>query len=202
MSQPSTDTAARPVGRPRCATREAAIVAATIELLAELGFAGLSVEAVAARAGVGKATIYRRWPNKEALVVDALASVTEPVEPLADGSVRDNLVRLLDALRHRVEATEPGKVLRSLVGASFTNDELRARYRDRMLLPRRRVLEDVLRAGVDDGTLRPDLDVDRAVDLLVGPVMYRLLLRPEDGPIPRRWIEQLVDEVLAGLAAR
>ena len=157
------------------------------------------MEGVAARAGVGKATVYRRWADKESLVVDALASVTEPIEPLDSGSVRSDLVTVLDALRHRVEATQPGRVLRTLVGASFTNDELRARYRDRLLLPRRRILEDVIRRGVADGTLREGLDVDRAVDLLLGPVMYRLLLRPEDGPIPRRWLEELVDEVLGGI---
>src|SRR5437764_14075432 len=98
MTQTSDQLAARPPGRPRSERADKAIVDATLDLLAEEGgVTGVSIEAVAARAGVGKTTIYRRWPNKEALIIDALAALKEPFPVPRGDSARDDLVALAHA---------------------------------------------------------------------------------------------------------
>lgn len=194
---------ARPPGRPRSPTVEQAIVDATLDLLVEGGFSGLAVEAVAARAGVGKATIYRRWPSKDALVIDALARLEGDVPPQLRGeNLRDDLVTLLDAVRRKSTSTLAGRILPRMVAEARCRGEVMARYREKVLAPRRARFLDVLRAGVERGELRADLDLELVVDLLVAPVVYRLLMRTDDRPLPRQLPAAVVDAVLAGIVAR
>jgi AcrR family transcriptional regulator len=195
----AADLCAAPrLGRPRDPSRDAALVESALQLLAEGGYAGLTMEAVAARAGVGKATLYRRWSGKEQLVVDALATLTEPLEPVAPSGVRDQLVVMLEAVR-RKQDSRAGQIFPRLVGEAVDNPELMHRYRAQVLEPRRRRFMRVLQRGIDEGTVRPDVDLDHAVDLLIGPMAYRNLLRndPAPGPdLPPR----IVDDVLRALA--
>jgi AcrR family transcriptional regulator len=146
-----TEAPVRAPGRPRSMLADDAIVDATIALLVEEGFDRLSMDAVAARAGVGKATIYRRWSSKEALVIDAVARRTDPlpVGP-AGGSVRDRLVALLQAIL-ATSRTGVGRLLPCMVGASVTNPTLAANYRDQIMAPRRARVAAVLRDGVAAG---------------------------------------------------
>jgi AcrR family transcriptional regulator len=194
-----TDDAPR-TGRPRNPDLDVALVQATLDLLAEGGLSAVTMEAVAARAGVGKATLYRRWPAKEQLVVDALATLSETVD-LPDGAgVRDSLVALVAAVQRRRDSLA-GRIFPRLVGQAEDNPELIRRYREQVLEPRRARVRDVLRRGVEEGLLRPDLDLDHAYDLLVGPVAYRSLLRT-DPPVGPDFPARVVDDVLAGLAPR
>jgi AcrR family transcriptional regulator len=186
------------LGRPRDPSRDAVLLEATLGLLAEGGYAGLTMEAVAARAGVGKATLYRRWPSKEQLVVDALASLTEPPERLARAGVRDQLVGLLEAVR-RKQGSLAGQIFPRLVGEAMDNPELMTAYRTRVLEPRRRRLAKVLQEGVEQGLVRVDVDLDHAVDLLVGPMVYRNLIRNDPPPGPDL-AGRVVDDVLRALA--
>jgi AcrR family transcriptional regulator len=188
-------------GRPRSPQAEAAIVDATLDLIADEGFGTLSVERIAARAGVGKATIYRRWAGRDELVVDALSRLPEQSEPVRGDDVREDLVRILEALRRRHAGSRAGRILPRLVAEAVDHPELMRLYRERVMLPRRARMAAVLRRGVDAGELPAGLDVEYAVDLLVGPLFYRLLMRPTDGPVPADLPARLVDDVLAGLRA-
>jgi AcrR family transcriptional regulator len=189
--------AARAPGRPRDVRCDAAIVDATLALLAEGGPARLSVEAVAARAGVGKATIYRRWPNKELLVVDALATLTEPPPPVGTGSLRTDLITVLDIVRRWTADSLAGRILPRLLAEG--DPRVLGLFRERIVTPRRFRIAELLRRAVDDGQLRADLDIELTIDLLVGTVVYRQLLR--HAPIRHEHIERVVDTVLAGSLA-
>jgi AcrR family transcriptional regulator len=193
--------APRPVGRPRDPKCDTAIVAATLELLAEAGYSALTMEAVAARAGVGKATLYRRFPNKQQLVIEAVATLNEQPEPDGGLGVREELVALLEAIRRKSSASLAGKIFPRLVGESVDNPELMSSYREQVLLPRRERFAAVLRRGIEEGLLRRDVDVEHAIDLLVGPMAYRNLLRADLPPGPEL-AARIVDDVLAGLAPR
>ncbi|MEP6462430.1 MAG: TetR/AcrR family transcriptional regulator [Frankiaceae bacterium] len=193
----------RPSGRPRDPVCEQAICRATLDLLAESGLAGLTIEAVAARAGVGKATIYRRWSGKDELLIDAVARLTEPVRPALRGNLRDDLVVLLDALSARSRSSQAARILPRLLGEGVSHPEVLRHYREQVIVPRRKRIAEVLRGGIAAGELRADLDTDIefAIDLLVGPVIYRLLTRPDEA-LPADLPERLVDAVLAGLRPR
>jgi AcrR family transcriptional regulator len=188
----------RAPGRPRSALADDAIIEATLALLVDEGFDRLSMDAVAARAGVGKATIYRRWPSKEALVIDAVARRALPTVVEPSGPVRDRLVGLLEGMLAG-SRTGVGRLLPCMVGASVGNPTLAAHYRDQILAPRRARVGELLRSGVAAGELRADLDVELAIDQVVGPLLYRIAFfggQPvEDGLCAR-----LVDLALAGLA--
>ncbi|GAA2577446.1 TetR/AcrR family transcriptional regulator [Actinomadura fulvescens] len=188
--------AGRPPGRPRSERAEKAILEATLDLLAaESGVAGVSIEAVAARAGVGKTTIYRRWPNKEALIVDALASAKGTMPTPSGDSARDDLLAIALAMhgeRHRKHA----KCFWNVVGSAEKHPELYARYRQDVIEPRRDVIRAVLRRGVGTGELRADLDVEVALAMLVGSLSLKT---PKD-ELPEGFPEAVVETLLAGIA--
>ena len=188
-------------GRPRDPEVDRRVLQAALHLMAEGGYDALTIEAVAARAGVGKASVYRRWSGKDELVVDAVASLSEQPEPAEGLGVRDELVLLLEAVRRKSSRTLAGKVFPHLLGASADHPALMQRYRERVLDPRRRRFRDVLQRGVDEGLLRADLDLEYAVDLLVGPIAYRNLIRTDPPPGPGL-AAQVVDDVLTALAPR
>jgi AcrR family transcriptional regulator len=199
MSSASVTTAPRPRGRPRSRRAHDAIIDAVVELLAEgTTIEALSIEAVAARAGVGKATIYRRWPHKDALLVDAVASVKEPLPALPGRSVREDLIlltRTIGAARN----TPAGQILPCLIPELQRPGRLRDEYLA-MIEGRRDVTRAVVRRGIATGVLRPDTDVELTVALLAGPMMATLL-----GSNPRldgdQLAERVVDTVLRGIAA-
>jgi AcrR family transcriptional regulator len=157
-------------GRPRSARVDEAILGAVIELLAEGNTAeALSIEAVAARAAVGKATIYRRWANKDALLVDAVASLKGALPELAGLSVRDDLIALLRPVG-RNEAAPAARVLPCLVPALKRSPLLNQVYQ-RAIEPRRNLMREVLQRGVASGELRPDIDLEIVMAMLVGPMV-------------------------------
>ena len=198
-----TDDAAAPrqVGRPRDPRLDAAIVDATLQLLADGGYAAVTMEAVAGLAGVGKATLYRRYSGKEQLVIDAVATLAEPAEVVRGAGVRDELVARLEAIRRKSSSSLAGKIFPRLVSAGADNPELMAGYRRQVLDPRRAAFVSVLRRGVAEGLVRPDVDLDYAVDLLVGAMAYRNLIRTEPPPGPEL-AGRIVDDVLVALAPR
>ena len=189
--------APRPPGRPRSSRVDEAIIDAVLDLLgAGTTVEALSMEAVAARAGVGKATIYRRWPHKEALVLDAVAAVKEPIPALPGESVRDDLVRLVRAVG-KARDGRAGQIMPCLIPELQRPGRLRSLYLN-MIEERRDVTREVLRRGIATGELRPDTDMELAVVLLAAPMMMTLL-----GSVPRldtrRLAERTVDAVLRGI---
>jgi AcrR family transcriptional regulator len=187
-------------GRPRSARADEAIIEAVLDLFAEgHTFDALSIEAIAARAGVGKATIYRRWPNKEALVVDAVIALKGPVPPIAGESVRDDLVTLLKGAR-KVSNQRAGKVTICLLPELHRNETMHGHYQ-KFVEPRRAVMRQVLLRGIETGELRADIDVELTLLMLSGPMITQSMLRwnpniDEDG-----MAERLVDQLLNGISA-
>ena len=193
----------RAPGRPRSAAAHQAILDATIELLSEVGFAATTVEAVAARAGVGKATVYRRWPSKVPLVIEALdARAIEQVPLPHTGNVRDDLTEFLVGLVETMTGPD-GRLVAPLLAEISRNPELAEAFRRDLVAPRRVVAEEIVREGIARGELRADLDVDLALDAPVGIVFQRLLISGEvvDKELVARIVDQLLEGIGAGSAA-
>jgi AcrR family transcriptional regulator len=187
-------------GRPRNAKADEAILDAVLELLSSgNSTAAISIEAVAARAGVGKATLYRRWPNKEALLIDAVARMKGPLPVPPGESVRDDLIMLIQANRSN-RLRQYGKVTACLLPDLLRDDELRRMYQA-VIEPRRDVTRGVLRRGIASGELRADLDIELTVLMLTAPSMMQgMQLASADVP-DEGFAEKLVDAVLRGAAA-
>jgi AcrR family transcriptional regulator len=186
-------------GRPRSERADQAIIDAALSLFAESGPEGLCIERVAARAGVGKATIYRRWPGKEDLLLDAIAALKTPLPEPAGRSAREDLVALLGAMCEETADPRRARQFALLLGEGAKYPRLMARYLETVVEPRREVIRAVLRQGIATGELRPDLDVEAALFMLVGAVIARR--GPEREPVPPGYPERVVDELLRGLAA-
>lgn len=195
-----TETAHEPVerGRRRSQRSHDAIVQATQELLVEQGYRALTIEGVAARAGVGKQTIYRWWPSRAALVLEAYLAGSDAVPPPAtSANTRENVRALLDWLVAVLAQPIGGKVLAGLVADLKHDPDLAERYHRDVVPARRRWMRDALERGKERGEIRADADLDLAVDALHGAVFYRLLLSGE--PLDRQFTEQLADQVLGGI---
>ena len=187
-------------GRPRRAAARAAIIEATLELLAERGFQAATMDAIAARAGVGKNTIYRRWGSKEELIAVALRELTAEVE-LKDGD--DIYVILLEYVRdfaHVFADPLVGRILPGLLGELQRNPELAAAWAERVVRPRRQAVAKLLRQALRRGELRKGTNPDLIADLLVGPQLLRLLLPFGLSKVPSRYPEALLKTVWHGIA--
>jgi AcrR family transcriptional regulator len=194
--------AARPrrPGRPRSEQADRAIIDAALCVFAEHGVEGLCIEKVAAKAGVGKATIYRRWPGKEDLLLDALAALKTPLpEPHGD-SVREDLISLMQTMASDYADPRRAREFALLLGEGAKYPRLMAKYTETVIEPRREVIRSVLRRGIGSGELRPGVDVDVALFMLTGAVIARGKDQPE--AISASYAQRVVDELLAGLAPR
>jgi AcrR family transcriptional regulator len=194
-----TEEQRRP-GRPRSERAERAIIAAALELFAESGAAGLCIEKVAARAGVGKSTIYRRWPGKEDLLLDAMASLKVPLPEPRGRSVREDLKAVLGAMCE--QSADPGRSreFALLLGEGVKYPRLMARYQEEVIEPRREVIRSVLRRGVVTGELQEHTDVEAALFMLSGAVLSRS--RYGEPPIEPGYAGRVVDCLMAGLTSR
>jgi AcrR family transcriptional regulator len=193
------DVAPRAPGRPRDARADAAILDATLRLVGSVGLGGLTMDAVAATAGVSKATIYRRWASKEALVLDAwMACFTDDTIP-DTGRLELDLVSILGGLRDNITKGLLARVLPQMVAASQVNDELARAYRE-FVVGRRWRTTVVLNRAIERGELPPGTDLDLVQDMLVGPLFYRTLLSGEvtDDDL----VATVVQTVLAGMRAQ
>jgi AcrR family transcriptional regulator len=186
-------------GRPRDPEADRAILAATLEVLGESGFTALSVEGVAARAGVGKATIYRRYQSKEELVTAALGSVAEDVDAPDSGDTRADVEELAVAKWSAMTSGPGPTLLGTFLAQSAARPELMDEFRRVMMQPKQKPLRDVLRRGITRGELAPDLDLDIAVDLIIGPLLAGFVIRGDSDP---ESIRQRVRAVWPALASR
>ncbi|WP_322621070.1 TetR/AcrR family transcriptional regulator [Streptomyces acidicola] len=186
-------------GRPRSEAVERSIIEGVMKLLEEgVPLAELSIERVARTAGVGKATIYRRWSGKEELFVDVLRAA-EPPDPVLPGtSLRDDLVALLESLRRRGLMSRSSAILHNVHAQMKSSPKIWAAYHAVVIEPRRRTTFEVLRRGRENGELRADLDIELVSDLFVGPMLVRTVMRP-DAALDEELAEHIVDTVLAGL---
>lgn len=185
-------------GRPRSEEAHRAILDATLELLVEVGFSALTVEGVASKAGVGKATIYRRWPSKLPLVVEAFGQLPA-FEEVDTGDLAGDLKKMLRSYLELFNATPLGAVLPSLAGERTHNPELSDLF-DPVSKERRQPLQHALERAVERGELPPELDLELAADLIVGPIAVRLFFK--GGRIDPEMVGPMVDLSLAGLLRR
>jgi AcrR family transcriptional regulator len=182
-------------GRPRSEEAHQAILDATLELLAEVGFSALTVEGVASRAGVGKATIYRRWTSKLPLVVEAFGGLPA-LEDADTGSVEGDLKTMLRSYLDLFYKTPLGTVVPSLAGERAHNAEL-SRIFDPVMKGRRQPLVRVLQRAVARGELPQGLDLELAADLVVGPIAVRLFFT--GARIHPDVVDPIVELALSGL---
>jgi AcrR family transcriptional regulator len=197
---PAAVTAARRPGRPRSEEADRAIIDAALDLFAESGAGGLCIEAVAARAGVGKSTIYRRWPGKEDLLVDALATLKSPLPEPSGRSVRDDLVALLRVMREDFADPRRVRATALLHGEGIKYPRLLQRFTESVVEPRREIFRNVLRRGIETGELRPDIDIETALFMMTGAIQARA--RHGADPMPPGYADQIVDQLLQGLIPR
>jgi len=185
-------------GRPRSEEAHQSILDATLEMLGEVGFSALTVEGVATRAGVGKATIYRRWPSKLPLIVEAFGQLPG-LEEVDTGNLIEDLTKMLRNYLHSFYSTPLATVLPSLAGERAHNPELSELF-DPVIKGRRQPLVRALERGVSRGELAADLDLELAADLIVGPIAVTLFFK--GGRVSPKMVGPMIDLALRGIAQR
>jgi AcrR family transcriptional regulator len=186
-------------GRPRSDKAHRAILDAAREQLIKEGYSALRLEHVAAHAGVGKATIYRRWRSKEELAQALLADLAAPhIAIEATGNTREEMLAAVVNPMLAVTETDFGPVIRALLSQIAINPALGDPFRATVVQARRDEIARMIARGIERGDLCPDADVDVATELLVGPVYFRLMF---GGELNRAFAECVVDNVLRGYSA-
>jgi AcrR family transcriptional regulator len=184
------------IGRPRSEAVREAILRATFELVSARGFRAITMDQIALKAGVGKMTVYRRWSNKAALVMDALAQLVGPATafPSAARSLERLSKQLL--LQARFFRGPYGTLIRSLLAEAQFDENLAREFRERWIIPRRAGVLEILGHAVEEGDLKTGVDLEIATDQLYGPIYYRLLIG--SGKIDRTFVETLLQQFLDG----
>ena len=195
----TTESPRRTPGRPRSEASHQAIIRATLELLLDGGYRALTMEAVRDRAGVGKATIYRRWSSKEELVRDAIVFMHDDFVAPDTGSLRGDYEGMATRVIAAAERAGAATFMPRLLGDAANDPELHAIFYEHLVEPRRTQMRSVLERAMARGEIRDDLDVELVIDLFAGPVVYRLLITGGDlSQLPG--IDVMLDMLLNGLA--
>jgi len=185
------------LGRPRSEETKKSILTAAYELLSENGFNAVTIEGIAARAGVSKATIYKWWPGKAAVVLEGYFAATQLLMPIPDtGSVAEDLLIQVGNLSSFITSPK-GKMITELIGAGQFDARIANEYRSRFFIPRRLISRGILERGIQRGELREDIDIELAIDILFAPLFYRLLITGD--PMDNDFIKALIQDVLKGL---
>jgi AcrR family transcriptional regulator len=192
----------RAPGRPRSARAHEAILRATVELLAEAGYRAMTMEEVQRRAGVGKATIYRRWRSKDALVKEAVGSLSDDIVAPDTGSLAGDFAQLSRAVASNAQATGLEVLMPRLLSEVAGEPELHAIFSAHLVEPRRRALRAVLERAKARGEVREDVDVELAIDMLVGPILYRFIIAGGDLQAAVELSPRALEAAVAGLAPR
>lgn len=177
-----------------------AITAAFFEELAEVGYGRMSVGAIVRRAGVGKAAVYRRWPNKHAMTVALISEVAVRGAPASDtGSLRGDLVALLSGMRNAMRHPLVSRILPTVAAEAGRDEELEGVLRETVEAPRRANAARIVHRAVERGELPHDCDMDLALDLMIAPLYLRMLVRRQD--LDDASLERLADSLATALAA-
>jgi AcrR family transcriptional regulator len=187
-------------GRPRNLAARAAILSAAYELLQQGGIAAVTIEAVAARAGVGRPTVYRWWPNANAVAMAALMERSD--ESAAETKGTSAIATLRRQLRAVAEIfSQPvGRSVASMLAASEPDTELSRSFRNHFIFQRREEARTLLTRAMRDGEIRPRLDLDTVLDLLYGPLFYRLIAA--QGSLQRAYADRILDLLLEGISTK
>ncbi|MHC1712867.1 MAG: TetR/AcrR family transcriptional regulator [Solidesulfovibrio sp.] len=175
------------------------ILRAALTIGEEIGFDALTVERIIERTGVAKTTIYRRWANVSAIVMDAfLVEVTRAAPIQKCGTARESFTASMKLLANAYRG-EQGKILRSLLGRAQQDPKLLEAVKTRWVEPRRQIARQIVQQGIKTGELRPEINVDVVLDLLYGPLYHVLLVPYEKATISDAYIDAVVDTVFRGL---
>lgn len=195
-------TQVKKAGRPRSDRSHQAILKATLELLATEGYEAMSIEGIAERAGVGKTTIYRRWPSKSDLVIEAIGGLHAETPVIDTGNLRNDLLTMF----HNAWQLEGTSIFQSLgfnmVGILKTNPEIFQAFANRLFMPRLQQFTRMIDHAKQRGELQPDIDPVMLVDLFAGPLIARMLFTSLIAPTPDDWPERIVDALLNGIAEK
>lgn len=188
-------------GRPRDDSVDTRAIEATLSLLEEEGPAGLTVEGIAAKAGVSKSTLYRRWDSSDEIVTHCIVSLVDSIEFPDSGDIRQDLLAVVNGIGTFARSSRAGTVLPWLMGEIAAGSDLGRKYAENVIRPRRQMILDLLEDARARGDLRSDLDTKVAVDIIVGPLLLRKITgiteAPDDG-----WAEAFVDSLLQGWLSR
>jgi AcrR family transcriptional regulator len=190
----------RPRGRPRSETARQAILAAAGELMLSGGLAAATMDAIAAKAGVSKATIYKWWPSRGAVALDGFLDQVTGTLAIPEGvSAAEALTWQIGALVRLFRDTTAGPLMRALVAAAQSDPDIARSLRERWLAPRRAVTLDILRSGMERGEIRADIDVEAVMDELFAPVYHRLFFG--HSALDDQLAAAIVRPLLAGISA-
>ena len=185
------------IGRPRSEKTRQAILTASYDLLLLNGFHSITVEGIAERAGVSKATIYKWWPNKAAVVLDGFFAATESMLEVPDtGSAKEDLLVQVSNLAAFLTSSK-GNVIKELIAEGQSDENVAKEYRNRYFNPRRLISHHILERGMERGELKKDMDIELCIDLIFAPLFYRLLITGEN--VDAAFVEQLISYAFAGL---
>jgi AcrR family transcriptional regulator len=199
MNLMETESSQSPIGRPRCEAAKQAIFDAVWRLRSRMPLAAMSIEAIAREAGVGKATIYRWWPSKAAVALDAfLHRYVPPIGLPPKGKAIEQLQRQIGAVA-KVYSGELSRMAADLIAQGQSDPEVLKLFNERFVQPRRAQAKRVIEAGIESGEIDPNIDPDMALDILFGPIYLRLLLRHV--PIDPTFVKHLPKTVLRVLRA-
>jgi AcrR family transcriptional regulator len=198
----NAETQGRRGGRRRDPATDSAVIDAVLDMVAAgATLGGLSLVAVAEKAGVSRNSVYRRWKTKDDLYLDVLETINERRPEPAGADVRDDLAAHLRALAERVADERAAGMLRALNAEAAAFPRLHGRYFEEIVAPRREAMNRVLRRGVERGEIRPDVDPDQISELLVSPLLARMASGGTDRLDPERAARQIIALVFDGVAA-
>lgn len=184
-------------GRPRNVETQKAILSASYDLLLEDGFGSVTVEKIADRAKVSKATIYKWWPNKSAVVMDGFLSAASARLPVPDTGSAFNDILIHATNLARFLTSREGTIIKELLGEGQFDSGLAEAYRTRYFHPRRLEARSILEQGVQRGELKKNLDIELSTDLIYGPIFYRLLVT--GGKLDDSYVQHLVMNAFEGI---
>ncbi len=176
----ASEAPARGRGRPRSAEAEQAILDSTLRMLGTQGVAGTTIEGVAADAGVGKTTIYRRWPTKTDLILAAISDLVPRGDPPDTGTMAGDMGALAEMQQRRLAGSRLTGIVPRVLAESMSDPELHLEFVDRVVSPFRELLRLFIERGIERGELRPDLEVEPLVDLLHSLPIYKILMSRGD----------------------
>ena len=185
------------MGRPRSPKIQQAVLRAAADLVPANGFRALTMDAIACAAGVGRMTIYRRWPNKAAIVMDAFVARVDPGTLFVPAKTYKDSIRLQMRTMAKAFRGRDGALIRALLAEAQFDPELAIALRQRWTMPRRRMAIAYFEQGIREGFLRPDAAPDAMIDILYAPLYYRLQMGT--GPLSDAYIDEIFDHAMQGL---
>jgi AcrR family transcriptional regulator len=196
---------ARGRGRPRSEEAEQAILKATLQMVAMHGVTATTIEGIAAEAGVGKTTIYRRWGSKTELIIAAISELAPPGDPPDTGSMGGDMAALAEFQQRRLTDTGLLAIVPRVMAESMGDPELHQGFLDKVVNPLRDLLRLFIERGIERGELRPDLDVEALVDLLHAIPVYKILMSRGDPAslenVPWAYLPLLAPGILSSSSA-